>query len=559
MNQFLSEANKKVNWGLDTDIDHRAYSSWVIILVVSILVGFGLAVVPNFYLNAEAANTLSNQLVNSPQKFAPGEILIKFNEGLSSAKSKQLIAEWGYQEISEIPQIKVKRLKVPQGAETRVVAALSHNPNVEFVELNGVGEEQVIPNDPGYSKQWYLPNISAPAGWDIQTGSSTIIIASIDTSVDSNHQDLVGKLALGFSWQPTGDSRHGTYIAGVAAASADNGLGVTGVSWGSKLMPLDVGKDTAGFFYADMAAAFVYAADNGARVITTSLAAGCCSSTIESAVNYAWNKGSLITAAAGNQGSSAVLMPALYANAISVGATDSNDTKASWSNFGKIDVVAPGVGIYTTADGNSYQSVSGTSLSTPMVAGLAALVWSQNPTLTNLQVRNIIQQNADDLGAVGVDEYFGSGKISVQRALQAVAAPTPTPTLIPTPTPTSTATSTPTPTPDSIAPVVNGFDAQPRTTSGNITISWNFSDAGGSHLSRAEIQRAKYHLKNCNDTNRAGCSWATVKTINAPADADSWTSNTILTQSKGIYWYGIHAIDNAGNRGVEVSVIKVTR
>jgi len=139
--------------------------------------------------------------------------------------------------------------------------------------------------------------------------------------------------------------------------------------------------------------------------------------------------------------------------------------------------------------------------------------------------------------------------------------PEPTPTSTPNPTPTPVATPTPTPVPpsDLESPVVNFFDVQPRVTKGPITISWAFTDTGGSHLNRAEIQVAKYNSRNCSDTNREKCNWSTLTTVSAPSDLDSWSFSISTDQNKGTYWYGIHAVDNDGNRGVEPAIVRVTR
>ena len=180
----------------------------------------------------------------------------------------------------------------------------------------------------------------------------------------------------------------------------------------------------------------IYAADNGARVINMSLGATSYSRGEEAAVDYAWNHGAVVVASAGNTGNTGLSTyhyPAAHRNVIAVAATDASDNRAGFSTFGDfVDVAAPGASIYSTLRSGSYGYMSGTSMASPHVAGLAGLLFSLNPQLTNAQVRELIEKNVDDLGATGWDPYFGNGRINARKALAAVAAP---PQPSPTPTP----------------------------------------------------------------------------------------------------------------------------
>ncbi|MBT1077344.1 S8 family serine peptidase, partial [Geobacter grbiciae] len=168
------------------------------------------------------------------------------------------------------------------------------------------------------------------------------------------------------------------------------------------------------------------AADHGVRIINLSYGGSTTSSTLQNAVNYAWNKGAIVFASAANYNTSTPYYPAACTNAVSVSATDANDAKASFSNYGPtIDIAAPGVSILTTANGGGYASVSGTSFSSPIAAGLGALILSVNPTLTNAQVVDIITRNADDIGTPGFDQYFGYGRINVLKSLTAAQSAVP--------------------------------------------------------------------------------------------------------------------------------------
>jgi len=361
----------------------------------------------------------------SPQKFVMDELIVQFKAGVHKAGSDSVLKGAGAAEAEEIPQLRVKRIKVPAAARDKIKAALAKNPNVSFVEENYLAEPLATPNDPSYVSQWHLPKIAAPAGWDITTGSSTVDIAILDTGVDPAHPDLAGKLLPGFNFYTnTSDTHdvygHGTKVAGSAAAMANNAAGVAGVAWQNPIMPLVISDSTGYATYARMASAMTYAVDHGVRIINISFGGSTSSSTLQNAVNYAWNKGAVIFAAASNYNTSTPYYPAACTNVVSVSATDANDAKASFSNYGStIDIAAPGVSILTTTNGGGYGSVSGTSFSSPIAAGLGALILSVNPTLTNAQVVDIITRNADDIGTPGFDQYFGYGRINVLKSLTA--------------------------------------------------------------------------------------------------------------------------------------------
>jgi thermitase len=361
---------------------------------------------------------------NSPH--VPGELLIAPKAGVSEADLENEYKAHGGQKIKTLSQIKVHHVKVPDHALEKIEAALANNPKVEFVEKNFIAEANLVPNDPGYQSEWHLPRISAPSGWNITTGSSSVPIAVIDSGVDPNHPDLSGKLIAGYNFLThTADTRdgqgHGTAVAGTAAASTNSGIGIAGVAWQNPIMPIVVWDAAHAGTYSNISAAINYAADHGAKVINISLSGSSYSSTLQSAVNYAWNKGSVIVAAAGNYSTSSPYYPAALTNVVAVSATnDSSDAFASFSNYGTwITVAAPGNWIYTTQNGGGYWTVYGTSFSTPQVAGLAALLFSLNTALSNSQVVNIIKNSADDVGTPGFDPYYGWGRINIYRALQA--------------------------------------------------------------------------------------------------------------------------------------------
>jgi subtilisin family serine protease len=370
---------------------------------------------------------LSSPVIVEAQKpsHAKGELLVASKPGVADADFERAYKRRGGQKLQNLSKIKVHRIKVSENDLEAVEAALREDPNVEFVEKNLIGEATFVPNDPGYPAQWHLPRISAPGGWDVTRGSPSVTIAVIDSGIDPLHPDLSANLVPGYNFVAGNIDTHdiyghGTAIAGIAGAIGNSGIGVAGVAWSDTIMPLVV-LDSSGYgTVANVASAITYAADHGAKVINISLAFNGSTSTLQNAVNYAWNHGVVIVAAAANASTNTPYYPAALPNVIAVSAVDQNDNLASFSNYGNwITVSAPGVSVYTTANGGGYLYGSGTSVSSPIVAGLAALVFSANPNLTNAQVVNLITSNADDVGAPGFDVANGWGRINVQRTLQA--------------------------------------------------------------------------------------------------------------------------------------------
>lgn len=365
--------------------------------------------------------------------FVKGELLVQPSAKSTKAKVDKAIKDNGGNVLEELPQIRVKRIRVPEKNFYTVKAALAKNPNFDFVEENFIAQGMIVPNDPGFASQWHHTKIMSASAWEMGVGSTSIPIAIIDSGVDPNHPDLIAKLMPGFNFvannSDTSDTYgHGTAVAGSAAAASNNATGVAGVSWNSPIMPLAVLDSNNLASYSRIANAIIYAVDHGAKVINLSLGGPNFSSTMDNAVNYAWNNGVLVFASAANYNTSAPYYPAACTNAVAVAATDSADNKASFSNYGDwITVTAPGVSILTTNNGGGYGSWSGTSFSSPITAGLAALIWSVNPQLTHQQVLDILKNTADDIGATGFDSVFGYGRINAYNAMMEVVNVTPVP------------------------------------------------------------------------------------------------------------------------------------
>lgn len=375
--------------------------------------------------------------------FMPGEILVKFRPHVSLLGAQSSLYAEGVQPMEALPHSGIIRVRVPPGQEKEMIARLSARGDVAFAEPNYIVTVTGSPNDLFFTSQWNLNNtgqtggtpdadIDAVEAWDVHTGSNNITIAIIDTGVDLTHPDLAANLVAGYDFanndaDPSDDHGHGTHVAGIAAAVGNNGQGVAGVSWNAKIMPLKALWADGSGTIDNVAQAVRYAVDNGAKVINLSLGARfsswpCGWSTIEDAFNYAVSNGAVIAAASGNDYQLGVNCPGAYDQAIAVGSTTNTDTRSSFSNYGpRLDIAAPGSNIFSTLRGGFYGTMSGTSMATPHVAGLAALVWSFAPSLTNSQIRSIIETTADDLGPAGWDQEFGYGRINAWRALDSVS------------------------------------------------------------------------------------------------------------------------------------------
>lgn len=360
------------------------------------------------------------------------ELLIKFQTPQHREKAQEFAARHGGVHRTTVPQIDVHVMSFPANVdEHALLASIKADPVVAYAEVNAVATASYIPNDPGYPNQWGLDKIKAPRGWDINSGSSEIVIAIVDTGADPNHPDLVSKSLPGWNFDAfspgyntadtTDNNGHGTHVAGIAAALTNNSVGIAGACPNCVFMPIKVLDWSGNGTYDAVASGIIYAADHGARVINLSLGGSAPSQTLQDAVDYAYNQGALVVAAAGNDGTNTVTYPAAYPNVMAVAATDSADQRASFSNYNTyISVAAPGVDVYSTywtSNGSSYAYKNGTSMAAPFVSGLAGLLLSQDGSRTNATLREMIQNTADDVNIAGWDQYTGYGRINVARAL----------------------------------------------------------------------------------------------------------------------------------------------
>ncbi len=364
--------------------------------------------------------------------FVPGQVLVKFKPSVGEMAAEKTLASQGLQVADAIPSSGLLTVLVEEGQEEATVASLRAREDVLYAEPNYlVHAQETIPNDVDYGFQWGLTKIRAPRAWDIVTGTNSTIIAIVDSGIDLDHPDLscAGKLTAGYDFvngdvDPDDDLGHGTHVAGIAGACTDNDLGVAGMSWGARLMPVKVLDASGSGSYRDVRDGIYWAVDHGAQIINLSLGGYEDSHTMYDAVLYAYNHGVLVTAAAGNcaQGCNGyinpIMYPGAYTSTLAVAATDAGDNHASFSEYHPyVDVAAPGVGIYSTYLGGGYGTKSGTSMATPFVSGLAGLIRSVDPTLTQDEIQGIIESTAEDLGPPGKDDKFGHGRIDVWRAV----------------------------------------------------------------------------------------------------------------------------------------------
>ncbi len=409
---------------------------------------------------------------NEQLPFRPWRVLVKVDPGVEPGRyldgvpgADEILKRYGLRALHTAVRLdwdrnaELKRrhgldrifaLEFPEGAPMEEIAALlAILPGVEFAEIDAVGHgAQIPPNDTHYPDQWDLENrgqtggttgadVDAEGGWLLSTGNPSVVLAVLDTGLDQAHPEFAGRLVAGYDFvnddaDPEGDLPHGTEVAGIALANANNALQIAGVDWAARQMPLKVINENDFGYTTDLVDAIVWATDHGAGVINMSLGEYPCSGSLRNAMQYALGGGVVCIASAGNggEGDADVSGPGCIPEAISVGATDDHDRRASFSATGAaLALVAPGYGVRTVqyhdyADG--FGSFSGTSASAPIVSGIASLVRGLDPTLTPDEVRGLLESNADDgVGppaedAPGRDDRFGWGRANMRETLLAV-------------------------------------------------------------------------------------------------------------------------------------------
>jgi subtilisin family serine protease len=481
--------------------------------------------------------------------YAPGELLVKHKRSVRAAATQYYRTQWDINALRTFRVTGVQHVKLPRGmtVETALEIYLG-DPDVEYAEPNYYRRASVTPDDTYFNRLWGLHNtgqyvhgtsgtpdadIDAPEAWDITTGNSDIVIAIVDTGVDYSHPDLSDNMWSNTSETPDNgidddgngyvdDVRgwdffsndkdpmdlhgHGTHVTGIAAAEGDNAIGITGVCWTARIMPLRF-LDAGGYgTVADEISAIDYAIANGAHIINASFGSSIYSQFERDAISIANSAGILFVAAAGNDNldnDTSPFYPASYnlTNIISVAATDQDDNLTSFSNYGPatVDVGAPGVNIYSTSPGMNYQYMHGTSVATPHVTGVAALIWGHNSSLTHMEIKDIILNGVDIKPSLNGKTVTG-GRIN---ALNTFA--------------------------DARPEAPNGLDTTTESCR-RINLSW--TDLS-SNESRFEIER------------KAGPGGTYSRTANVAADKTSYRDTGL--SEKTTYYYQVRAINSAGN------------
>ena len=381
--------------------------------------------------------------VTASEPSAPADgLLVKFDPGTPDAAIRSAIVAAGgriEEPAGDTGYVKVSTGDVPA---TEVAARLDGSKLVSEVGPNTIRYAAAIPNDANFSQQSaYLQAMNLPAAWDTTTGNDSMVMAIIDSGVQLNHPDLASRLVPGWDFvnrdsDPSDDFGHGTMVAGIAAASTNNGRGVAGATWQGKIMPIKVLDSRGQADDENIAAGIRWAVDHGANVLNLSLGGpGEGTGILQQAVNYANSRNVVVVAAAGNDGDKGVSAataphyPAACAGVIAVGATDAAGKHATFSSYGDwIDVVAPGAvseiparGISTTMRGSSYGTGSGTSFSAPLVAGVAFLMRAANPNANQATISSRLIGSTRDLGPAGFDPLYGAGMVDATAALAAVS------------------------------------------------------------------------------------------------------------------------------------------
>ncbi|MGA2503336.1 MAG: S8 family serine peptidase, partial [Anaerolineales bacterium] len=417
----------------------------ILIFLIAILLAFaGLGSLPT---------VLAAPGSDSGAAIIPGEVVVIAKPGYAASMLGFPAGTSVAHSSPQLDHLHAVVLHVPAGQERDYALQLQANRGVEDAEPNYVVTTEalptpIIPNDPSWSEQYGPNHIQAGEAWTVTTGSANVILAIIDSGIDASHPEFAGRLVPGYDFvegdsTPQDTCGHGTHVAGIAAASGNNGMGVAGIDWNAKIMPVRVLNGYCSGSTADVAEGLVWAVERGARVINLSLGTSAASTLLEDASYYAYSHGAAIFAAAGNSDISPISYPAAYPWVMAVGATDTSDQRASFSSKGAaLDLMAPGINIFSTTPLESfyYQSLfgttkeygylTGTSMAAAFASGAGSLLASEPQFNTPDKIYQALTSTALDLDVPGRDNNTGFGLIQLYAAL------TFTPTITPTPNPT---------------------------------------------------------------------------------------------------------------------------
>lgn len=391
--------------------------------------------------------------------FAPGRVLVRWRQGVSYKQVAPRVTEAGGRLLRVLDPLPAAVIETPVGQESAVIAALKGHPLILSAEPDyrayavggsapsrvsansGLGWKRLAaggyqPNDTYWVDQWAARRVQAPAAWELSTGNDSVIVAVVDSGIDLDHPEFAGRLLPGYDYvnqdsDPQDDYGHGTHVAGIIAATGDNGEGVAGMAWNVQLLPLKVLDKTGVGTASNVALGVLNAASHNASVINLSLALTGTSQVLHDAIQVAYDNGAIIVAAAGNDGGT-VSYPAAYPEVLAVAATTHWEEWAPYSNSGpQVDLAAPGGEsddpILSTSLGDSYATLYGTSVAAPYVAGVAALMRAMAPTTSNVTIAGILRNTADKVGSEpyvnGRNNRLGYGRLNAGQALRQVLPP----------------------------------------------------------------------------------------------------------------------------------------
>jgi subtilisin family serine protease len=503
------------------------------------------------------------------QDAVPGEVVVHFRSTADPADRAETLAHRRAAVRRPVRQGGPVLVRLQQGDRpAAAAAALERDPDVLWAEPNYRFRVERTPNDPSFSSLWGLAAIAAPTAWDTTTGSASVIAAVVDTGLDVAHPDLAPNVwtnsgeTAGNSTDDDGNGRvddvngwdsyeddgapqdehgHGTHVSGTVGAQGDNALGVTGVAWDVSLMGIRASDPDGYFNSVDVAEAFDYACDMGAKVVNGSFGFEGGSTTIRNAV--AACPTALFVFAAGNGGDDGIgdnndLFPhdpctAPSANVLCVAAVDQSGL-ASFSNYGRttVDLAAPGVGVLSTLPGNAYVSASGTSMASPHAAGAAALVAAHRPALSAVELKNALM-NGVTVSSSLAGVVWTSGTLNVNAAL---TAPTTPPAEPPVPPPPPPPPPPPVP-PDTTAPVDPAVASTShvvgvRSIDSTVEVTWSGASDFGSGIDGFSFE------------------WSTASATlpDAAKEAEESAGHTVSGPlAAGTYWFHLRTRDNAGN------------
>ncbi len=378
-----------------------------------------------FFVSASAASAGDVKTSRSNPLFVPDEVIVIYDKNITAGKKSGIRNAYGLvkKKDSKKPgKFTVYKHKNP----TAIINSLKNEPGVLHVEQNAYAYATAAVDDPYFSSQWHMTQIGVETAWEQSTGAG-VVVAVIDTGVKQSLEDLAGtNFTDGYDFvnndmDPTDDKGHGSHVCGTIAQTTNNELGVAGVAYNATIMPVKVLNELGSGTYDDVADGITWATDNGADVINLSLGGYATLQILENAINYAWSNGVVVVCAAGNDNITNPHYPAAYSNSISVSASTSRNTKASYSNYGNtIDIAAPGDKVLQntfSGEDEGYYFFAGTSMASPHVAGVAALIKSKNQSLTNIEIRSILENTADDQGETGETDWDGWGILNAAAAV----------------------------------------------------------------------------------------------------------------------------------------------